>query len=71
MCRPARRSLPTAIRPYTMTASPSTAITASKRIQPEGLEKEAHVLSQLAEIPSMTKAWIREDATDNIMHFTV
>jgi len=54
-----------------MTASPSTAITASKRIQPEGLEKEAHVLSQLAEIPSMTKAWIREDATDNIMHFTV
>ena len=35
------------------------------------MQKEAHVLSQLAEVPTMSRAWVREDATDNIMHFTV
>ena len=54
-----------------MSAPPRTATMASKRTQPEGMQKEAHVLSQLAEVPSMSRAWVREDATDSIMHFTV
>ncbi|CAL5219578.1 g1438 [Coccomyxa viridis] len=53
-----------------MSAPPRTATMASKRTQPEGMQKEAHVLSQLAGVPSMSRAWIREDATDSIMHFT-
>ena len=44
---------------------------ASKAVQPEGLQKEALLLGRLAEIPNLSKAWIREDATDDMMHFTV
>ena len=44
---------------------------ASKTVQPEGLQKEALLLGRLAEVPNLSKAWIRDVATDDMMHFTV
>lgn len=71
MCRSAQRVSLIRSRQHTMAESSAVTNKASKRVQPEGLQEEAHLLGQLAEVPTMSKVWIREDATDTIMHFTV
>ncbi|EIE20682.1 alpha/beta-hydrolase [Coccomyxa subellipsoidea C-169] len=40
-------------------ASTATANSASRRVHPEGMDQEAGLLAQLAEVPLASKAWIR------------
>lgn len=39
--------------------STATANSTKKKVHPEGMEKEAGLLAQLAEVPLVSKAWIK------------
>ncbi len=40
-------------------SSPATANSTVKKVQPEGMDKEACLLAQLAEVPLVNRAWVQ------------